>query len=187
MNQDIVTYSQLPSRDEPHIKYYDPNVLFNQRAFTLYAGEEILLLISGSGFGIEDETIYQLEPEGTGSGKFALESSSTDRQLCMLVHNRSPTKGYHVSRRTSLASLLEMPRIKSYLCHVSIKHMAKSRLETSMRADENFASIIHNRNGDKTSTAIDPNLLHHHPSPRLFVAPFTTPASDSFSPFPANV
>lgn len=194
MSQDIITYSQLYNRDEPHIKYYDPNALYNQRAFTLYAGEEVLLLISGSGFGIEDETIYQLEPKGNGSGKFVLESKTTDRQLCMLVQNRSTTKSTHVARKTSLAALLEMPRIKSYLCHVSLKHMAERRLETSMRAGDGSVKNHHGchiHGGDHSAAAAaaaaggednETEPTTRHTSLRAFNAPFASPVSDAFLP-----
>ncbi len=130
----MITYSQLLCREEPPRTYYDPNLLYNERAFTIQAGEEILLLISGTGFQFEDETIYQLEQDKNAGGKFVLQKSPSDRQLCILLQNKSTEKCYHVARKTSLALLMEMPRLKSYLCHVSITHMTQTRLEKSMRS-----------------------------------------------------
>lgn len=122
----MIVYSQQYQHDEPVLSYYDPNVLVNERAFTLHASEELLFIISGSGFRVQDEMIYQLEMKP--SGEFVFNRQTPDQQLCLLVKNKSSTKAHHVARKTSLASVLELPRVKSYLCHVSIIHLAQSRL-----------------------------------------------------------
>jgi hypothetical protein len=131
MVQKMIVYQQLYKRDEHPLTYYDPNALYNETAFTLRAGEEVLLIISGTGFRVEDETIYQLElqqQQQQESRFFIDRSSHHHQQLCMLVHNRSPTKTFVVARKTALASVLELPRVKAYFCHVAITQLAQARL-----------------------------------------------------------
>ena len=133
MGQSIITYSQLSGGDGAPRDYYDPNLLYNEIAFTIHAGEEFLLLISGVGYRLEDESIYHLDCEDEDA-KFVLSSMLTDRQLCLLICNRSPIRSYHVARKTSLAWVLDLPRITSKLCHVAITEMAKTRIKTRFAA-----------------------------------------------------
>ncbi len=125
MSQNIINYNPQYDPDLPRpAGYLDPNTLFNERAFTIHPDEEVLLHISGLRYHMEIETIYQLEFE---NNTFHLRPA--DKQLCLLVQNKSSNKSIYVSRNTSLAALLEMPRIKNVFCYVSIIQMAKAKLE----------------------------------------------------------
>ena len=135
MGQPIITYSQLSGGGGgAPCDYYDPNLLYNESGFTIQAGEEFLLLISGVAYRLEDEAIYHLDCKDDDDGTFFLSSTLTDRQLCLLIRNRSPIRSYHVARKTSLAWVLDLPRITSKLCHVAITEMAKTRIKTGFAA-----------------------------------------------------
>lgn len=134
----MLTYNQLFGKDEsPPASFGNLYRLCNQRSFTIHAGEEVLLLISSWGYLVENEAIYQLEPERIPWEK-TLTALSPDRQLGILMKNVSD-KSIHVTFRYLLKALLDHPQLKSILCHISISH---NRITTPMEGGGLFGKPI---------------------------------------------
>ena len=153
----MIMYSQVYSSDDTPRDYYEPNLLFNEKGFTIQAGEEFLLIITGAGYRLEDEAIYHLEAKKDEENevvRFTLSSTFTDRQLCLLVRNRSTGISYHIAKKTSLAWLLDLSCITSKLCHVAITEMTKARLGVSRSKD---TAANHAQN---TRFPLSPPLVH---------------------------
>jgi len=116
--------------------YFDPNVMLSERAFRLEPGEEILIVINGTGYRYNDDTIYELEfsfaPAATTVNNQCTETIESrmvsTAQLCFVIKNCAQNCVVYVGCKSPLQWLLDLPRISSKLCYTSIADITKCRL-----------------------------------------------------------
>lgn len=103
--------------------YYDPSIMLAEKHYRLGAKEEIMIVINGSGYRYNDDTLY------------ALNISTDDNpvighsyQLCLIVKNCSSNLSIYVGNKSPLQWLLDMPRVVSKLCFCSIADLTRLRL-----------------------------------------------------------
>jgi hypothetical protein len=120
MAQKMIDYVQnyYPEGEAPR-DYYDPNIMIAERAYSIKPHEEILVVLNGTSFRYNDDTIYLLEikkNEDITADKQIKFAAINNNHLCLLVKNCSDEFSIYVGYRSPLAWLLNMPRIISKLC-----------------------------------------------------------------------
>jgi hypothetical protein len=162
MLKDIIHYEQNYSVDGHDIprNYYDPNIMLAERQFHLSPNEEILIIINGSGYRFSDDTIFTIEipkmneiindinsdiTEKNNQNEVSkksdnlskiIPSSFSSKQLCLYVKNLSNSYSFYVGYKSSLARLLDMPRIFSKLCYCNVNDLTQFKLEFNFLNNE---------------------------------------------------
>ena len=158
MIQDIIHYEQqLGDRNDIPRNYYDPNIMLADRPFLIQPRGEVLIIINGSGYSFSDDTIFEFEipqpqnSEDSGENKKSLRKDRlkninppefSSKQLCLHVKNYSTLYTIHVGSKSSLAWLLDMPRIFSKLCYCNVSDLTELKLEY------NQLNIVNHDNDD---------------------------------------
>lgn len=152
-------YSPIRGEGEPPRNYYDPNVMLAEKTYKLNPMEEILIVISGSGYRYNDDTVYSLNIYGKNEQmnetvNTLLEYNinpviNSSSQLCLLVKNCSAEYSVYVGYKSPLQWLLDMPRLISKLCYCSTADLTKCRLVFS---NIDKCKKVYNSNDDPDTT-----------------------------------
>lgn len=123
----------------PPRNYYDPNIMLAERAYAIKPLEEIMVVISGSGYRYNDDTVWSVDLDLVSSEKDPRKNVPASKhelvpritspgQLCVLIQNCSSSYTIYVGSRSPLQWLLDMPRVISKLCYSSVTDLTKCRL-----------------------------------------------------------
>lgn len=121
-------YSPIRGEGEPPRNYYDPNVMMAEKTYKINPMEEILLVISGSGYRYNDDTIFSLHVNIDQVTTEVIPNVQSSSQLCLLVKNCSSEYSVYVGFKSTLQLLLDTPRIMSRLCFCTVADLTKCRL-----------------------------------------------------------
>lgn len=131
----IVCYRQSRRRVSPPCNYYDPHVFLAEQHYEIYPNEEVLLVVNGSGYNYNDDSIHQLQLTTTSdeqedeilqsSTLFTL--SSINQHLCVLIKNYSNDHTIYVGQKTPLTWVLNMSCLGAKLCFCSYDEVIKMK------------------------------------------------------------
>lgn len=112
----VIGYEQFFQQDgEPPLDFFDPSVMFSEKYYIIKPGEEVLLVINGSGYRFMDDIVYPLIQDGSTDQFFPM--SPSQQQLCFVIRNCSTEFTISVGFRSSLKCLLGMARVTSKMCY----------------------------------------------------------------------
>ncbi len=121
--------------------YYDPSIMLADRAYDLKPNEELLVVLLGSGYRYNDDTIHKVDFAGlyssSNNDEVAQQSShdsmnffqiGASHQLCLIVKNCAQNYTFYIGQKSPLQWLLDLPRVRSKLCYCSIADITRYRL-----------------------------------------------------------
>lgn len=107
LKQTCVNYSQryAPNPRGPFFTYYDPSTLWNRDAFSLGPGEEVIVRVQGSAYGMCDEEILPGSIENVG-GPMQIKRERRTSTMMLFLRLKHPTVILTVGSKTNLQMLL---------------------------------------------------------------------------------
>jgi len=168
-------YHPIRGEGEPPCNYYDPHVMLAEKTYKIHPNEEILIVISSSGYKYCDDTVFTLVMDSSSSNDSSLSPTlfpspaaadqvykpvvTSSSQLCVLVKNCSSDYSIYVGYKSPLKWLLDMPRVMARLCYCPTADLTKCRLAATEKRQQQQKSpdscqrraVAHNDDDDDGS------------------------------------
>lgn len=140
--------------------YYDPNILLADKHYRIGPKENIMIVINGSGYHYNDDTVYALGVppviDNTATTTTNYLQLGQAYQMCLLVKNCSSVHSIYVGNKSALQWLLDMPRVTSKLSFCTYGEL--TRLRYSLRDTDCDDDCVGGGCGDSGKDVVDNNV-----------------------------